>query len=239
MLWHLEDTDVTIHVDFMLRGVPVEPTPGSVVYTLRDNSGLPIAGHTAINLPGQSGTGVDIAILAAANGNANTGGFETRFLLVSYDFEGSTYVERSSYRICAFLPTTVTPSDIRTLLGLMDEELEDHEVDVHSAYFRLLPRVPALGTDLTGSGSLEANEALAIQAALQLLPGLPARYSQSWDSADASVSRSSKLDYNELGAQLNARLDTLVDTLTADTPGTVTAPTLFVVSQPTDPLTGA
>lgn len=239
MLWHLEDTDVTLHVDFVLRGVPVEPTAGSVSYTLRGNTGLPLAGHTDVPLPGQSGTGVDITIPAVDNANANTDGFETRHLLVSYTFEGNPYVIRASYRLCAFVPTTVVPADVRALLGLMEEELEDQEVDVHEAYFRLLERIPDLGTNLTGSGAMKANEALTIQIALQFLPGLPARYSQSWESADSAVSRSTKLDPTKLAEQLNSRLDTLVDALVATTPGIVPTPTLFLLTQPTDPITGA
>ena len=43
----------------------------------------------------------------------------------------------------------------------------------------------------------------------------------------------------KLAEQLNARLDTLVDALVATTPGIVPTPTLFLLTQPTDPITGA
>lgn len=240
-LWHLSAQDITIHVDFRHGDTLVAPTAGSVYYTLRDKAGVAVVGHTNVNLPDQEGTGVDIPLPALVNTLTTPGTFEARYLQVGYQWSGGYYSQHVSYRICDFIPLQVKAADVRTLLGLMEEELEDDDIDLPSAYFTLAAKVADLGTYLTATDikQIQANSAVAIQAALLLLPGLPARYSQSWSSADAEVARSTKLDPNKLAEQLTATLDSLINALTAGDPSAVTTRDIFLVSQRTDPLTGA
>ena len=124
---------------------------------------------------------------------------------------------------------------------MLPEELEDHEVDLYQAYYELQTWVPSLSTLLQAGTvtSLRANDAIAIMAAILLATSLVARYAQRTVSADSELTRATKFDPKELVAELEAKLDDLINQLTASDPTLVTNPTRFLVGTRTDPITGA
>ena len=238
--WVIAGSDLTYKVDFFAGGALVAPDPGSVYLTIRDNAGNGIAPyiHQAQVV---TGTQLDLTIPGLVNTPVVPGTLETRFVIVEFLYQGRPYAVRQTYRLTPFIPFSADEATVRKHLGMMPEELEDFEIDLYQAYYELLTRVTALGTILQSGAvsALRANDALAIQAALLIITSLVARYAQRTASADSEFSRTSKFDPEQLVADLQARLDDLVNELTAADPTAVTVPTLFIVTtRTTDPVTG-
>ena len=238
--WVIAGSDLTYKVDFFAGGALVTPDPGSVYLTIRDNAGLGIAPyiHQAQVV---TGTQLDLTIPGLVNTPVVPGTLETRFVIVEFLYQGRPYAVRQTYRLTPFIPFSADEATVRKHLGMMPEELEDFEIDLYQAYYELLTRVTALGTILQSGAvsALRANDALAIQAALLIITSLVARYAQRTASADSEFTRATKFDPEQLVADLQARLDDLVNELTAADPTAVTSPVLFIVTtRTTDPVTG-
>lgn len=239
--WVIAGSDLTYKVDFFVGGSLVEPDPGSVYLTIRDNAGNGIAPYVH-QAQVVTGTQLDLNIPGLVNTPVVSGTLEARFVIVEFLYQGRPYAVRQTYRLTPFLLFSADEATVRKHLGLMPEELEDFEIDLYQAYYELLTRVPALGTILQAGAvsALRANDALAIQAALLIMASLSARYAQKVSSADSEFSRATKFDPDRLIADLMASLDTLVNDLTAVDPTAVNTPTLFLVTtRTTDPVTGA
>lgn len=238
--WVIAGSDLTYKVDFFAGGALVTPDPGSVYLTIRDNAGLGIAPyiHQAQVV---TGTQLDLTIPGLVNTPVVPGTLETRFVIVEFLYQGRPYAVRQTYRLTPFIPFSADEATVRKHLGMMPEELEDFEIDLYQAYYELLTRVTALGTILQSGAvsALRANDALAIQAALLIITSLVARYAQRTASADSEFTRATKFDPEQLVADLQARLDDLVNELTAADPTAVTSPALFIITtRTTDPVTG-
>ena len=184
---------------------------------------------------------MELTIPALVNSPATPGVLEARYVILKYLYEGRPYSQQRSYRLTPFLTFSVTEMDVRKHLGMLPEELEDHEVDLYQAYYELQTWVPSLSTLLQAGTvtSLRANDAIAIMAAILLATSLVARYAQRTVSADSELTRATKFDPKELVAELEAKLDDLINQLTASDPTLVTNPTRFLVGTRTDPITGA
>lgn len=238
--WVIAGSDLTYKVDFFVGGALVAPDPGSVYLTIRDNAGNGIAPyiHQAQVV---TGTQLDLTIPGLVNTPVVSGKLESRFVIVEFLYQGRPYAVRQTYRLTPFITFSADEATVRKHLGMMPEELEDFEIDLYQAYYELLTEVTALGTILQAGtiSALRANDAIAIQAALLIITSLSARYAQKVASADSEFSRTSKFDPDKLIADLEARLDDLINELTAADPDAVTAPTLFIVTTRTiDPVTG-
>lgn len=238
--WVIAGSDLTYKVDFFVGGALVAPDPGSVYLTIRDNAGNGIAPyiHQAQVV---TGTQLDLTIPGLVNTPVVSGKLESRFVIVEFLYQGRPYAVRQTYRLTPFITFSADEATVRKHLGMMPEELEDFEIDLYQAYYELLTEVTALGTILQAGtiSALRANDAIAIQAALLIITSLSARYAQKVASADSEFTRATKFDPDKLIADLEARLDDLINELTAADPDAVTAPTLFIVTtRTTDPVTG-
>ena len=239
--WVIAGSDLTYKVDFFAGGALVAPDPGSVYLTIRDNAGNGIAPyvHQAVVV---TGTQLDLNIPGLVNTPVVPSKLESRFVIVEFLYQGRPYAVRQTYRLTPFLTFSADEATVRKHLGMMPEELEDFEIDLYQAYYELLTLVPSLSTILQSGtiSALRANDAIAIQAALLIMTSLVARYAQKTSSADSEFIRATKFDPEQLVEDLMARLDTLVNDLTAIDPAAVSTPTLFIVTaRTTDPVTGA
>ena len=238
--WVLSGSDLTYKAEFLVEGVPIVPDAGSVYLTIRDNAGSAIAPYID-QAKTVTSTQLELTIPGLVNSPATPGVLEARYVILKYLYEGRPYNQQRSYRLTPFLTFSVTEGDVRKHLGMLPEELEDQEVDLYQAYYELQTWVPSLSTLLQAGTvtSLRANDAIAIMAAILLATSLVARYAQRTVSADSELTRATKFDPKELVAELEAKLDDLINQLTASDPTLVTNPTRFLVGTRTDPITGA
>lgn len=240
MLWHLSGEDLTLRFDFLSEGALVVPDADSISLTLRDHQGALIAPYNP-ELHPSAGTSLEVVISGASNTLALADTVESRFVTLTYRVNGVPRTIRNNYKISEFLPISATPVDVRNLLGLIEDELPDDEVDLYQAYYQLLMDNAGLSAALgaTTVANLLANRAIALQAALLLAPGLPARFGQRSTSADQEFTRFANLKVDELVEKLEAELETTLAEMAAPGEVEVVSPTRFLIAPRTDPITGA
>jgi len=233
-MWFFAGENVTINFDFKVDGEFVVPTSAS--YTLRNHLGVAVGG--AVSLTGLT-TSVSIQIPAASNEIAAGALYENRYLLVTFIYNGRNHTLVQPYKLTSFVPVTATPADVRRLTGLTENELPDAEIDILSGYFQLFD---SFGTDFsshltaTTFKNRQANEAIALQAAIDVASSFPLRVPVSARSEDSQFARIAGLDFGALELELRRKLQ---QSLTAVISVEETSVEVFSVSSPTDPFTGA
>lgn len=235
-MWFTANQNVTLTVDFLVDGDFVMPDTATI--TLRDNAGAVIAGWDHIDLTPSGYTSTTVIIPAADNQIAVEKMYESRFAVIDFTVQGTAHQRMISFKLMDFVPMTATPADVRREFGLDESELPDADVDLPSAYFQLTNRFPlvfpaalTLGTHLT----LSANLAIVLQAALNLVPSLMFRAGKSFKSEESQFQRNNA-DFEALRRDLSNRLATELATLTETSSVAVSS---LVLSNPTDPVTGA
>lgn len=226
-------------IDFMVNGDYVVPDEDSVSYTIRDASGAPIPGHSgvAVVTDGQSDS---VTIEIPAEVNTKTKDREPRYVHVRYTVAGRAYTLTGSYVLIDFLNFVVEPSDVRNWLGVTPGELPDKDIDLVKAYYAVkndssfanvdLPSLLAEGDEV----AFAVNEAIRMQAAMQVLPSLENRIAQ-MERADQMAFQRGRLDIAGLRRRTASEYARLVQTVTGVTP---LAPIFFTTSLPVDPVTG-
>lgn len=233
-MWFFAGENVTLNFDFKVDGEFVVPTSAS--YTLRNHLGVTVG--STVNLTGLTTT-ASIQI-AAINNQLGVGAlYENRYVLVTFVHNGRSHTLVQPYKITAFAPIAATKDDVRRLTGLAVNELPDDDIDLLSAYFQLFD---AYGTGFstqlvatTYKGRV-ANEAIALQAALDVAVSFPLRVPQSVKSEDAQFIRTSKIDWAAMEVELRRKLQ---QALTAVISVEETLVDVFSVSTQTDAITGA
>lgn len=230
MLWFLADQDATLTVDYVVDGEFV--IPATATFTLRNAAGAVI--HSG-SLPAAA-TSEQLTIPAAYNGL--TGQTEGRFLEIQFLSAGRHYARRLPYRLTNFVPLTVTPEEVRSLLGLDASELRDEEIDLIGAYYkRLWTDGDTFATGITAGDQRgqAANDAVALTAALEVAGSLPMRTRILVRAEDSQVQRSANIDFDALRRDLTSRLE---DTLRISNQLVEEDQTVFILTQPTDVITG-
>ena len=233
-MWFFAGENVTLNFDFKVDGEFVVPTSAS--YTLRNHAGLAVGG--AVNLTGLT-TSRSIEIAASNNTLANGALYENRYVLVTFVHNGRSHTVVQPYKITSFVPIAATPTDVRRLTGLAENELPDAEIDILSAYFQLFD---SFGTDFSGQltattfKNRQANEAIALQAAVDVAVSFPLRVPVSARSEDSQFARVATLDFAAMELELRRKLQ---QALTAVISVEETTVEVFSVATPTDPVTGA
>lgn len=234
-MWFTAGEAVTLVVDYTIDGQFV--VPDSAAFQLRDPSGtLLLSGSLTAESTTES-----ITIPAPQNILGGGNSFETRFLQVQFLHDGHTYDQRLSYRISAFMPFTGTPAHVRAELGLDFSELPDADIDLPAAYLELTATTATLiPAFLLGSvRGLAANQAVVLQAAINVASSLELRTGITTRSEDHLFTRSNQIDFAALAARLQARLAKLIGTAIGEVVVLNTGGALFTLSTPTDAVTGA
>lgn len=229
-MWKLANRDVTLVIDYTIDGEFVTPTSASYEVLLPDStvvsSGvLPAAGTTE-----------PITLLAADN--TLTGEYGTRFILVTFAYEGKEYHFQRIVYLSSFLPLTGTPEQVRQTLGLDQQELPDSAVDLYHAYFRLRwQNGDAFKDAFSAGGEREqaANRAVVLKAALEICSSLEMRTLIYVKSEDSMAQRSTKIDFERLTRVVDTQL---ADALNVATDVALVDSVLFALSNPADPFTG-
>lgn len=236
MEWRMAGRDSLFNFDILVEEEFAVPQAGSIKLTMRSGNGSIIAGYDRLSLPDTTLSSVAVTIPAAEN-NITASLFETRYLNLEYVVAGAPYEQNVVYRLTSFLPIQVRPKDVRALVGAEAKELPDSEIDIFESYLLLLESYGDAFSDAISSdtnASIHANRALALRAAIEVLPALPAKLRALEKFNNAEIQRQ-KINFKTLRADLEAKLAVELDTMFG---GAGASTTIFMVSQPTDPITG-
>lgn len=237
MLNALTGEGVSIVFDIIEDGVFVSPDVGSVTYTVRDNSGQGIIGHTSQPVTTVEGqTTVMLTLPGGINTKSKT--FELRTVELTYTVGGRNGKTRQSYRVHDWMPYSVSQSDVRAFVGLSEAELPDHEVDLVVAYLTLKEDLADLDDHLTSGdlSAIRANRAIVCTAVLSLAHTIQLRAMHSQSSETARVARYTNIDWNRVTHQASSELSELNKVLTNSLEASVP---LLTISTGIDPITGA
>lgn len=166
--------------------------------------------------------------------------FEKRTVVLNWTSKARAYSDRKSIRIIPFLNMTANGQQVRSALGLNDDELLDDEIDLFSAYLTIETFVtqPIMEAALASGTNDEVfiNGAIVAQAALDILPTLLGRMMSAQTDGVVKSERFAKgPDLNRLQAALVARRD---DALSVFVEITATVPILVGLTSPVDVITG-
>ena len=230
---------------FELQGATgtLVPDPGSAFYRIYDQSGLLIAGPTALPTTPVTSTLV-IPALAPVNTITAPHRFEKRTVYITWTSAGASYSLRQSYRIIPFINLTATAASVRAALSLSDDEVDDADIDLFAAYLQIdaelkanLAATVTIDTALASGTRLElaANSAIVHQAAIALLPTLELRAAMSVTDGTQTFERFHPgVVFSALKWELKlARERAMIIVIGIP----VTNPLLVVFSLPTDPVT--
>lgn len=229
-MWFTADQDATLNIDFIVDGEFVVPSSGS--YTLRS-----FDGSLLLTTPLVATTTSEILVIPAGY-NGLTGVYETRFVEINFIADGAAHRQTHSYTLSAFLPLTARPDQVRGVIGLDARELPDRDISIESAYFHLVEsQVAAFQSAFltTGGRARAANEAVVLQAAIDITSSLVLRTMITTRSEDSEVKRTLVIDFDAITARLERRLASMIDTAAETLAGSYT---LFELSNPTDAITG-
>lgn len=236
--WHIAGEAIGLYVEFKKDGEFMPPDIGSIKLTIRDYTGVPLAGFNHAVQADVLGTSVLLNVPQSAN--LVNEGVENRFVRVNFRVGGIPCIWSDAYKLTAFLPISVLPSDVRNLLGARDKEIKDDEVDLYEAYFTLLRSNSGINIALvqTDDRAMFANRAIALQAALMLLPSMPVRIMKEDALNNASQVRAT-IDWEKIKAALLAELAVAIGGFLPELSTGFTLNALFIKSNPTDPVTNA
>lgn len=227
----------TLSIEFKQDGEYVVPDNGSVSYTLYDNAGAAVSGQTDISVVTDDSTSI-LPITIAGSYHTVAEDFEQRTIRVSYEINGQEYTIEEWYYVTALLNYRVRPRDVVVLLGIKEGEVLFDEIDLVQAYFKVSNTLgdTVLTTALASGGitQLKANEAIKITAALDLARVIELKAFRKFGN-ETSYARFEKIDFTAIRAGLNSALTSALAEAAA---GVVTSPSLLVVTNPTNPLTG-
>lgn len=237
----LAGSAASIHVDFQTPTGITIPDAGTATYSLFDHVGVGMVVGQLLSVPANHNY-VAIPVQATDNFISVSRKFEKRLLAVSWQAGGQTYQVIRRYRIIPMPIYTALPIDVRTYLGLNDDELRDDEVDLFEAYLRLDETLlSGVLDEALVSGTVTeqlANEAIVLTAVLKLIPSLRLRTPRDVSSGTDSFSRFTSVpDFDAIGAAAAQRLRDISNDLGVQVPIDNT-PVFVVLTVPTDAITG-
>lgn len=241
MLRFIKDDEAIIPVDFIQDGDFVVPDIGSVTYSVRDNLGNLVAGHT--NIPvvtDETTTRISIHLPASVNGMDAAKDVENRAVIIRYTVSGYPFQVLVKYRLTKWLNLLVTEEDVRAQLGVTVFELPDDHVDIVNAYLEVK-------SDLSGSKNLDqilvegtrrtyrANRAVVYRAALEALPSLQLRVLLKEQSDTVSMQRLGDIDLERLRRETARLYSATLAAIRGESEGILS---LLLSPLPLDPVTG-
>jgi hypothetical protein len=178
--------------------------PSAATYTLRDNAGstLQTAGITL-----DESTTETLVTIAPDFNTIGTGKvFENRSVDVAFTFGSQTYRLRQSYRVMPWLNYTCDITTIRSVMGLLDHELSEQDIDLPAAYFMVAERVTKVVLDnALAAGNLTtiyANTAIALSGAMNTIPSLRLRVAVAIKDDNQTFQRTADIDFDALADSL-------------------------------------
>lgn len=237
MKWQLSNKACTVFVEFKKDGEFVLPDAGSVKLTVRSNSGALLVNATAVPDPSSTVTTV---VISQANNTITAGTTESRYVLVEFTSGTQPLTFETKYKLTDFLPITAEPQNVRGHLGVRYGELPDSDIDLYEAYYNLLRSNSTLATALvtTDTRAMNANRAIAIACALDLIPSMSTRAAKQDSLNNATLLRQT-IDWDAIQLKLQGELAEALAGLSLAVVTTFSVPTMFAVVTPTDVITNA
>jgi len=223
----------TLGIDYIVDDEFIIPSAATI--SVRDRDGSLLVSADVLDVS-QTSTTYEIAAIHNTLAGNNT--IEHRFVSVTMIYEGQQFTKTYTYRVVEFLPIATTPEDVRAELGLDVSELPDRDIDIFWAYHQLAEEYGDTFTDALESGtviSLQANQAIAVKAAVNLCGSLPFRAGTKFSSEENRFERQGDFDVDAIAARLGAKLANLMDSITSEETGTFDR---FLLATPTDVITG-
>lgn len=205
MKTHLAGEDIALQIPLRINGEPIVPDAGSVKLTVRDNAGQVLVDKEPVTMTTAS---TEASVIVDAADNAlGAGRFSMRTVIIDFTKTGRPQRTTMSYRLTAWLNTTVTADDVRSFIGIDSGELPDSVIDLVEAYFDVENDVTeaVLTPALAGADEKQvaANRLILARAVLNQIPGLPLRISQNESNGVFSAQRP-KIDLALLEARAEA-----------------------------------
>lgn len=242
MLTFQSGETVTLTVSFIRDGEPFVPDPANLVWSLRDQAGLPVPAYVDQPLTGVTDTSAQVVVPAIANAVDPTRRFEKRFVVVKGLVDSIPFVITEAYRLAPWLNFTATIKDYWAFVGTDSGEFADFEVDLHAAYFSLADVVTdaKLSAALSSGGQKEqiANRGIIGQAVLDTLSGLRQRIAKKANDGSMSIERF-EVDFTQLAIDASRAVNNAAGIIGEILVDTSLTPTIFILAGPTsDPVTG-
>ena len=236
MKYVLTNSSSTLHIDFVVDGelvVPVSPT-----ITLTDNTGAALSGFdgATISLGDPTDSFANISIVNTAN--VKTLVFEFRTAKIDFTFNSTPYTIYLKYGLADRLDIPVTPDEVRTVIGLSDDEWSDDQMDIQLAYISVDADLANSASDIIDAGSTLLRsliEAIKLRTVIDILPAIELMALQATAADNTSANRFSNIDFEALRANINARYAKALLVVDASD-GEI--PTMAVLGLGTDALTG-
>lgn len=225
-------------IDFS-TGLPT----GAVVYSVLGNDNLPIAGFDNVAITVATDA---MSLLLVVPGTANSCDlplFEGRTLTWVYPTAAGLVSQSIRYRVDKQVPFLVSNNGVRSKLGVEDNEVEDRDIDLVSAYASLASKYDAGVLDaiapLGNLSTLRVINAIEAQAALNVLPSLQLAVAKTEDSGTNKYSRFGTVDWDLLRAGLQNYVDDIDNMIGVD-PDVLIGITIFrTAGSGTDRVTGS
>lgn len=193
---------VTLQIPLMFRGEYVICDEDSLTWTLRGHDG------TLLDSGDKEGKFTSAILTFDSVHQTITREIENRFVQLNFTSDGNPRSLYTSYRLINFVPMTVQVEDVRSYLGLTEEELEDHEVDLPGAYLSVKTKVTDIDQRLL-EDPLQANELIKFWAIRRLLPTLELRAHQRRET-DSNSAQRFPVDFDKLRARIEDELEALI-----------------------------
>ena len=233
-MWFTSGEEVSFPVDFLVDGEFVVPTAAWT--TVRDGLGEVVEGLQDVALS-TANTSTFVTIPASVNTLDPGQVHSTRYVVVTFIYEGRQHRRELSYRLRPFVTMTATEDDVRRELGLDRSELPDADIDLYWAYLTLAADYRISEAMIAGDRTtLAANQAIAVQAALDVVGSLRFRAAVKMRAEDSAFERMPEFSIDQIRIELGERLAALIDVV--EGVENVGLP-ILVVATPTDPITGA
>lgn len=224
-------TPLKLPKEFLVNDQFFTPDPAEDLYVeLRDVSGVTLGSRIYLDLAEP-----DWLVPASNFSLAVDELSKFLFMEVTFITDGQQITWSSPVRVVRFKPITVTPLQVRNLLGASNEELPDSVFDVYAGYLEVSEILNGdLFSDVTKV--VHANKALLLHVAITQIPTLPLRLLKTREVDDHKMTRQS-IDYVTLQGELYAQFLSILVKHFNYVPLDDYEPLLTVVPV-TDPLTG-
>lgn len=215
-------------LEFRVDGLIVTPDDGSVSYSLHSASAELIP-ETSVAL-GETTVTIDNSHHVQVGDQLQA----PRFIRLTFKEDGVTRYVEYNYSVVSFLPITVTPEDVRLLLGVSDEELPDLSISLRGSYYAIRRD---LEQDIFSDELLnyEANQLVLFKEAITQAKTLNLKALQAIKTDDISRQRS-RIDFKEIVRSVEAGY---LEHYRIFDSGIPSEPILQILKSRADPITGA
>lgn len=216
----ISNEDSSIAINFVCNGEFIVPDDSLYSYKIIKNSGEVVVSEEGLLVPEEHKDWVSISLKAEDNILPEGELFEDRYVVVLYQYKGTTIRSKTPYRLIDEPYFTASVADVRNIFGINEGELSDDELDMTEVYLDMTGKLNEEFTEALKSGgraNFRANRALALQAALNIFTSLRLRIAESEKSGTNTFLRNLKnIDWEGLKSDLEDELAGILEDITGE-----------------------